>query len=481
MKAKVPAPHTILLQIVSNRIVWLESEKKEDGIHILGRGQVSMDPDEVDAADDQQRLQFALDAISKELHLGWFTRYDIVFLVPSHRLTARFVEIPPTDGEHIGELVEFEVSETLQVPIEQISWDLLVSSKHEETTDNHLMWVAAKKEYLDTLLSHWPQNVLFPTQITPVFGAVYEHLLDSHFDQLQEPTLLIVREGEHADLAVVTQRAVYFNRSVPLTRPNPNDPCANLLGEINRTLAYLSDRFPQGAIQGLLFVGFEDWDLTCLEQDAFQHELGASQLALEDMYPLFEWSVTGLQSEHLPLLCHAYTRHHLNQMGPNLLKEKPKKSTWKAWTPETAIPMKQFGTIASSLIAAFLLLWVGQNMWLSYAAADRAQKGQELLRLADRYKQEESGLRAMAMNDIKYADVLLFLSKTLPEKILAQSISLDQKNGIELALQGGDQNSVVEVIEKMNQSKLFRDVTLDRAANERDGFVVYLSGTLLSG
>ena len=128
------------------------------------------------------------------------------------------------------------------------------------------------------------------------------------------------------------------------------------------------------------------------------------------------------------------------------------------------------------------VLWIGQTLWLNHAAAQRAESGQDLLAQMERLELEEVALRQMAITNVKFADILLFLAEILPERtFLVKSISIDQQTGIEFSLTGGNQQKVNEVIQQMNKNSLFRDVSIDRAVNENDGFTVYFKGKVRNG
>jgi len=480
MKEKLPAPHTLIFQVVSGKLVWLEAETEGENVIVLSSGVRTLKNDEEEHSDDQSRFKAALESISPEIRLKMFTRYDVLFTAPSQRITARYLETPPTDEENLEELIEFEVSEALQIEPDEIAWDSIRSSQHGQGEIKHLLWVATRKDYINTLLKAWPRDFYTPTRITTDLGPVYEYLLHVHPDQIQDPALLVIAEGERANLAIVTPQAIYFSRSVLIQKPN-QDAEEALAAEITKTLAYVSERFPQGSIKNVIAFGFDEWDLSAVEEEAYQHGLSASRVLLEDLISEFKIDGGALTPEHVPLLCNAYCRHKLQRNGVNLIKEKPKESAWQSWVPEATMPWKQFGTIAGACVGAFIVLWLGQIAWLSYAASDRSQSGQDLLKLADRLLQEEEALQTYVRSDVHYGDVLIFLSENLPENMLVQSINLSDENGIELALSGGNQQMVVEVIEKMNNHRLFRDVTLDRAANENDGFTLYLKGRLITG
>lgn len=492
MKLLKPSNRLILLQNLSDRLVWLEVKKDTDKLRIIGGGVEPFftleDGDEIQLPADTplDRLKTAIEAVYQRTHAGWLTQQEVIYVVPSHRLTARFLETPPTSEDNIRDLVAFEVSEALQVPIEGIAWDMILSSDHGNSEEKHLLWIATRREYIEGVIGAWPDNTLVPTQLTADFWAYYEFLLHIGPHNLQEPTILITQEGNRATISVANRRSIYFTRSVTLARTvliseeaNPESLKERQLAmEIQRTLAYVSDRFPAGTLKEMIVCGFENWDQSQLEGIADQYNCTVTRLTLEDVNDFLSGDLSHLQPEHLSLICMAYC--HIQQMiaGPSLLEEKEEKTDWQSLIPHAVLPSNKFILTAGSLFAALAVIVLFQYLWYSHAVSSRMQQGNTLLKLADRLKSEETGLRACIQTNVNYADLFLFLAETLPEGVLVKTISIDLKNGVDLVLVGGNHQMVTDVIDKFNGSPYFREFTETRAVNEQEGFTVYLRGKL---
>ncbi|HXK94994.1 MAG TPA: hypothetical protein PKV38_15075, partial [bacterium] len=324
--------HVVFLQPVAGHLVWLETKREEDRLLVVGAGAQPLRNEEADASspvqasDLLQNLGGAVESAASQLKLGWFTRYEVVFVAPSHRLTARFMDTPACEDDTLRDLVSFEVSEALQIPIEGIAWDYFISSAHGTDPEKHLVWIAARKTFLEQLLSAWPPDVLTPNQITSDFWAFYEYLLSTDPYALAEPAVLVCQDGERAAITVATRRSIYVTRSVPLHRPARFDDTPGLESrgqvlaqEIERTLSYVADRFPPGTIQSMVLCGFDDWPLDPIQETAERNGLRLARLRLPDVASRFEAGEAVLFDSHLALLCMAYSRLTAGIPGPNLL------------------------------------------------------------------------------------------------------------------------------------------------------------------
>lgn len=492
MKEQKRANHLILLQNLSDRLIWMEVKREGEKLSVLNAGTELFFEEEAEgfslpADTPLERLQNAITHISTQIRAGWMTTKDVVFVTPSHRLTARFLETPPTAEDTVRDLVAFEVAEALQIPNEAIAWDMLISSGHEEAEAKHVLWIAARKEYLDGLLKAWPENKLEPTEITADFWAPYEYLLQTNPLAFKQPTILVSQEGNRATISVVTQKAMYFSRSVTLSRARMADGQADerkerqLALEIQRTLTYVSEQFPAQSFREMYLCGFENWDLSPIKTLAERNGYDIKQLTKEHTSHFLEGNITGLTPDHLALICMAYCQLLQGIYGPSLVEEAEEGFSLQSLVPEAAIPSQKFIATAGGLLAFFLLLWIGQQFWYQNALSNRLAEGQELLQLSERLHKEEQALRTLKRTNIQYADLFLFLAQKdmLPNGILINSISLDAKSGVNLVLKGGNHKAITDFVDKLNESKFFRNLVETRAVHENDGFTVYLNGKLL--
>jgi len=383
-------------------------------------------------------------------------------------------------------LVAFEVSEALQVPIDEIAWDMLISSRHGESAEKHLLWVATRKEYVDSILAEWPPQALMPTQVTADFWAIYECLLGLDESGFQEPCVIVSQEGDRATLTVANRRAIYFTRSVMLTRPqlpakeSSESAKENLLAsEIERTLTYVADRFPQGSIRNMILCGFDNWEMQRISQTAESNGLAVTRLGVGEILALFQPAETiEISPDHLAMLCMAYCRLGRDIKGLNLLGEREAPVSWQSLVPEAAIPSREFMVMSGALATLIVAIWIGSHLWFNHAVTSRLKEGQDLLKLAERLQREETALREMTRNHVSFADLFLYLAEMLPAEVLVKSISLDMKTGVDLVLVGGNHQKILEIMDKLNTSPYFRELAESRAVNEKDGFTVYVKGKL---
>ncbi|MDP8245548.1 MAG: hypothetical protein P9L94_15795 [Candidatus Hinthialibacter antarcticus] len=471
--------HLILFQRLDDRLVWIEASRDANKVQLLGAG---VQPLHIDGED--LTLQSAIELVARQLQAGIWVSYEAVLAAPSHRLTARTIDAPPADDDNLRDLVAFEVSEALQVPIEDIAWDYWVSSKRT-TTSPKLLWIAARKSILNDWAADWPANRIPISQITPSIWAFYEYALQSEAGLLRQPALLVMQEGDRAEIAAADSNAVYYTRTVNLstsTEAGDTDIQQRLAQEIERTLAYVSERLIAGEIRSLIIAGFDDQPGDALESLATQHSLTLYRLSANDMASSFECKTAQPCNDHLPLLAIAYARLCAGLSGVNLLDEK-EETVWGARIWEAAQPSRAFIRNAGVITAAAIVLWIASALWFNSAVDARLSEGKSLLKLATHLQNEETGLRAMAQRRVAMADVLLFLSETLSseKKLLIKNLSFDDKDGVVLSLVGGNNQNVLKIIEQLNASKYFRDVVSDRAVMEKEGIVIYLTGKLVPG
>ncbi|MBN2327525.1 MAG: PilN domain-containing protein [Candidatus Omnitrophica bacterium] len=493
MKPKNRATHLVLLQRLSDGVLWLETKRENDSPTILSAG---LEPYAAKADDQEpptkaEALKAALHAINGKLRLGWMARHEVIVAAPSHRLTARFIDTPPVEADTLADLTAFEVSEALQVPIEKIAWDMHISSKHGEEAKKKLLWIAARKEYIDNLLHAWPEDRLSPTQLTPDFWAYYEFLLGNDAERLERPALLIAREEDRASITIADREAIYLTRSVPLNRPMRG--VGDLEGaeaeeyalamEIERTLYYAADKSVYAAPASMICCGFEDWNMDQIRRAAEGNRLQLAHLTLNDVRSKFvdhaeEREGKDIRPDHLPMLCIAYCQLELGVIGPNLLEIGEEPVNWKSFIPEAALPSRKFMMIGGGLAALFLLLAIGKSFWFNSAVAARLNRGEDLIKLANRLQKEEIALRQLTRTNVDYAQMFLFLAEKLPEGILVKNFSVDVKNGVELSLTGGNNKQAMDLQQTLNDSPYFREMVLERSVVEKEGFTIYFSGQM---
>lgn len=494
MKPKNRATHLVILQRISKGILWLEVRKENESLAILSAGlesSVESESEDQAAGSNEDALRAALSAIHPKLKLGWMTRHEVVVIVPSHRLTARFLDTPPVEENSLDDLVAFEVSEALQVPIGDIAWDMIISSRRGDDPKKKVLWIAARKGYVDNLVGAWPEDRLSPTQITPDFWSYYEFLLaadDSLADDalLAEPAMIVSREGDRASITIADRAAIYLTRSVPLKRPpRTGDDLEGvdaeeyaLSLEIERTLFYAADRSTPAGPKSLICCGFDEWKMDRMQMVSSGNGLKLHQLTKNDLLTFFSKAPEDLLSDHLSLLCIAYCQLKLDQIGPNLVEIEEEKVDWKSFIPEAALPSTKFMTIGGGLLAVFLALWIGRSLWFNSAISTRLSRSDDLIKLANQLQKEETGLRQLARTNIDYAGLFMFMAKTLPEGVFVKNLSIDVKASVELTLTGGNNQQAVELLKKLNESSYFRDVVVDRSVVEKEGFAIYLKGKL---
>ncbi|MDX9755536.1 MAG: hypothetical protein RBU29_16350 [bacterium] len=496
MKAKKRANALIILQNLSDRLVWMEVKKETEKLRIVNCGVEPFFAEEdgeehvLPTESPLDRLKASLETIAaKKIKSSWYSRKPIVYLAPGHRLTARFLQTPPTSAENIRDLVAFEVAEALQVPIDNIAWDMILSSAHTDQAEKSLLWIATRREYIDGVLSAWPSDDLFPTQVTTDLWAYYEFLLNSSPEWMQNPTILVCQEGNRASISVVTREAIYFTRSVTLARTirtgeeSSSDALKErqLALEIQRTMSYVADRFPPDSIQDMILFGFDLWDPSSLEALAKQYNYAIHRITINDLHEILEGDTSLLQPEHLSSLCVAYCQVQLGQTGPTLLEPEEEKFSLQAMVPEAALPSPKFLATTGAMLGTLLILWVGQWFWYHNAVNTMRSEGKTLLKLADQLKKEETALRSLSQSHMDYSKLFIFLAENMPEGVLVKNISIDTKTGVDLVLVGGNHQTITGLIEKMNSSPYFRTMVENRAVNEKDGFTVYLKGKLKVG
>ncbi len=486
MKEKKQPNHVILFHIVSDRLLWLEARESEHLPIILSAGSESLIPTEEESQESQEvDLGKTIKNVMDRLHFGWLSKPAMILVAPNYRLSTRFMETPPTDMENVRELVSFEVSEGLQVSLDEIAWDMLISSRHGEEEVKHLIWVATRKNFIDSLIHDWNENGVILDQVTPDFWAIYEFLLNLEEESLLEPTVIVSREGEdRATITVANRRSVYLNRSVTLTRPGQSSDAAQkermLSIELERTLTYVSDRFAKGMIHDLIICGFEDWSLEAIQETARKNDITMNHLVVDDVLRFFASQEGRFESQHLSLLCLAYCQLHLNIKGLNLLDIGEEKVSWKTVFQEFSTPSRNFLAVGGSMLALVFFLWVGGGIWYSNAVDERMNQGEDLFQLALQLQKEEQILKQMVSEDVNYGDILMFLSETLPKGVMVKSINMNNsQREIEIGLTGINHQRTIEIIPQLNECQQLRNVELDRSVNESGGFIIYLKARLV--
>lgn len=471
--------HTLILRPLPNRLLWLEAKRQNGDAQIVSAGSIGLETQEDQSPQDV--LHHALRGIKSKMDINWFAGCGIILITPGNIYTARHSKTPPADVDTIHEVAEFEVAETLQIPISEISWDFHRSTHQEEGNEVHLIWAAARKSSISALLSTLPKNVLYPSQVTPDFWAVYETILNRNEDLIKEPTLIVYHDGSHINLLVADQQAIYFTRSVGI--PGDADTINHISQlipiEIQRLLAYVPERFETGSIHNVILCGLNHIPMEELRQLAANHPFQCIHITLDDMDSLLP-KPAGLDilPEHFPMLCAMYATLLLGQSGINLMDESDATSWWDVITSEEALPPKPILRRIAMLVGAVIVLWASEMVWFQYAAASYLEEGNDLLRVVNHLKDEETALRAMLRSHIDYDELFLFLSEKLPNDVLVKSLTIDTNSGVDLVLTGGNSQLIQEFVAALNTSPYFKDLVESRAAQENNGYTVYIKGKL---
>lgn len=462
------ADHLLVFQRLDDRLLWLEARRNGDRPALLGWGSEPFEADTKDALDD------AASRISLKLNIGLFTQYDTILAAPAHRVTARFMETPPADEDAVAGLVSFEVGEALNLEIEDIAWDYWISTRHGEGDTRRLLWIAARKKFVSEWLEGWPSNRLPVSQVSPDVWAFYEYALRAEGGLLSQPALMVCESGGRAELIAADAQGIYYTRV-----GNAGDGIAS---EIERTLSYISGRTMDGEARRLIVIGFEDTPPDRFAPIAEAHRLTLHRLGAADLAAMFKLECEPPGPETCSLMTLAYARLGAGLEGVNLL-DKKQEAAWGAMLMEKARPSGDFIRNAAILAAAVLMVWIGGSIWFNQAVEARLEEGKSLIQLAQRLEKEENALRAMSDKAIPVADILLYLAELLPKekKILVKTLQMDDSDGIVMSFVGGSNQDIVELIDKMNESRFFRDMASDRAVMENDGIVIYVSGKLRKG
>lgn len=490
MKKTANVSHLVILQAAADRLIWLEVVRDKEKLDLLGAGiepYPTTDPEDENApVSDEDRLRAAISRVSERLHIGWLTNHEIILIGPDNRLTARYLETPPAADDEIDELVSFEVAETLQVDVEEIAWDSLISSAHGESAEKRLLWVAARKEYIHRLLEAWPPGTLSPDRVSTSFWGLYEFLLEREPSRLLRPGLIVVKSNGNATILIADQRAVYLMRSVRLTRSHDADLCAEemlraLAQEIRRTISFAGDKISTDHPYHIMLCGFEDLSLESLSGVLGNENAVLCRVSHQDASPLFGGKTGDLSGEHLPLLCSAYSILGRDLPCLDLLPEDESRPVWGANLLEQLQPARWFVTSAAAMLGFILILWIGGAIWHRHAVAERLQAGEELIQVVERLQREQRALEELIRTDIDIGDLFILLSEVLPDRVLVGNINIDEQRGITFSISNANNQQALDIIERLNNSPMFREVVTDRVTVEQRGMVIYLKGQLQPG
>ncbi len=469
--------HTIILRLLPDRLLWLEAKHENGEARILSGGTNFFKEEEGQSIEEQRKT--ALRELKSEIDINWFAGCEIILAPPSNIYTARYSKIPPADENTLREATAFEVAETLQIPIEDIAWGYHKSSTQDDSKDIHLIWAAARKQSVSTLLSAFPKNTLYPTQISPDFWAVYDTLLHRNAELLASPALVSYFDGSHLTLFAADIHAVYFTRCVDVWHEDHAARNQILKREIERLIAYVPERFATGRIHNVILCGLQNIAHEELRPLARQHAFDCIQITNSDMQSVLPLSTdVELQPAHFSMLCLIYASMQSQTAGINFMEEEDQTKWWETIASQESLPPKPILQRIGLLAGAVMVLWLAELVWFQYAAASYMEDGKDLLRVANYLNNEETALRNLTRSHIDYDELFIFLSGKLPDNVLVKSISLDTNTGVDLVLTGGNSQLIQPFVDELNQSKYFKDLTESRSAMESGGFTVYLKGKL---
>jgi Tfp pilus assembly protein PilN len=436
----------------------------------------------------QTALRQAASAVWARTSHSWFERPDLFLLFPDSRVTSRYLEIPSDDPERVRNVISFEVSEEIQLPVEEITWDYLRFSK--SSTGTRVLWLATRKSSVEEMLGVLPPDLPPVTVVTPALVGSATLATPAIQAKANQAAIVIDLQAHAATLLVQDEQGVFYTRSVTaggaedseVPSDGSGDLARNLSREVTRTYIYARQRFESLLIKRVLVMGEESESLARelkpppgLDIETLDHVRALETLGLS------KEDAARVPREAASLVAAASRRLTGQDRFPNFAPTVAVGPFSKTLQTLAGAVGGRFVVVAALLLALCVGTAVGAGVWRRNAVEARQAKTTDLLKKVKRLQQEEKILREIQKERVAFSRMFMDFADRIPENITLANISLDLQTKFTMkgkAQSNQDVDSLVKILQEM---RYFRDVTVQKTAFEKEGFVFYIEGKIRPG
>ncbi len=481
--------HILAIQILPEEIRWAEIEKRGGRIALQRCGTETLEEDATASPEETQRVcREAISTIWAQTSRSLMETPEILLLFPDSRVTSRYLEVPSDDPERVQQVIGFEVGEEIRLPLEEISWDSLGFQRSE--TGTRVLWLAARKSSVKEILEDIPERIPVVSVITPALVGSATLATPTISEKPEEAAIVIDVQRSAATLLVQNADGVFYARSVAAitgedaeVKSNGTADLAQTLSrEVTRTLIYARQRFQSLNISRVLVVGEGSESLT--KEMRLTRGLRAEAVGTGDTL-----SSLGLQkkdahevpAENACLVAAAIRRLTEGDRVPSFAPPAAVGALSKGMGKLAGVVTARFVGVAALLLALCVGTSVASNIWRNHAIESRQTRTNELLKKVKRLQTEQRILTEIRKESVPFSDVFIDLTEKVPEHITLLDIRLDLETQFTMKGKAQSNQNVDELIKILQEMPYFYNVTVEKTAFEKEGFVFYIEGKLRQG
>lgn len=434
--------------------------------------------------DGADPLAAALDDLRRRLDFG---KAEVVIGLPADQTIYRTVTVPFKEEKKIRQVLPFELEPHLPMGVENLVIDY---HKGLESEITELLTVAIDRQNLDTTMALLADAQIQPQLVLPGdFALALE--MAAHDQGLPEHALMLNAGAQRTTLFAFVSRKIALVRC--LTSDTASDAGVEVLAlKIRQTLTAFADRQPGGFAPTMLYLSgpaLSDATVAARLSDAM--EIPAQTVDLRTMIAKLEladtaqWQPCAMNSALAMALVEAQGRSCPNFYRTGSLF----RNYWTTYRPYVRAP--------AILLAIVLLLGMGGIMLENHILQQRlnrinaqteavfAETFPGTRRVGDPLSQMKSELRraqggsidaGQAIPQVRTVDILLQLSEMIPmdAEVLFTRLVLGG-DGLTVAGETAGFNIVDDIKNRLEQSDLFKQVTIASANMDRSGNKVRFS------
>lgn len=188
---------------------------------------------------------------------------QVVLAFPREDAVLRMLELPEVSDDELPTLVRFQAAARSAQSIDQLLLDYLPLPLRVGVAQREVWLATALLTAIDPIRQLLTEAGLELVQLTLSSICLTELIARAEALESMDPSkasLVVLRDGSHMELAVISQRQLIAAHSVKWSSASEIPPVSKMLAEVSRTLVQIQAWLPEGTLQNAWVIG-EDADV----------------------------------------------------------------------------------------------------------------------------------------------------------------------------------------------------------------------------
>jgi len=188
---------------------------------------------------------------------------QVVIAFPREDAVLRMLELPQVSDDELPTLVRFQAAARSAQSLDQLLLDYLPLPLRMGVAQREVWLATTLLTTVDPIRQLLTEAGLELLQLTLSSICLTELIARSEALESMDPShasLVVLRDGSHMELAVVSQRQLIAAHSVKWSSASEIPPVSKMLSEVSRTLVQIQAWLPEGTLQNAWVIG-EDADV----------------------------------------------------------------------------------------------------------------------------------------------------------------------------------------------------------------------------